>query len=97
MDINVKVMGAAKAKAQFLTLLNEVEEKRESVIITKNGRPVARVVPMPLMSEDPIFGFYKGNLEIVGDVISPVYADEEWEEFETRSLVQLGGGLLKES
>ena len=97
MEINVRAVGAAKAKAQFLALLDEVEEKREHVIITKNGRPVARMMPMPLMSEDPIFGFYQGNLEIVGDVISPIYTDEEWDEFETRSLLQLGGGLLKES
>lgn len=97
MDVHVRAVGAAKAKAQLLALLDEVEDKREPVIITKSGRPVARIVPMPLQSEDPIFGFYQGKLEIVGDVISPIYTDEEWDEFETRTLMQLGGGLLKES
>jgi prevent-host-death family protein len=86
----MKTMGAAKAKTQFLSLLDEVEAKREPVVVTKNGRPVARVMPMPLAAEDPIFGFYRGKLDIVGDVISPVYSDEEYEEFFERSAGQLG-------
>ena len=97
MQANVRSVGAAKAKSIFLSLLNEVEEKREPVIITKNGRPVARIIPMPLMEDDPIFGFFKGKLEIVGDVISSVYTDEEWDEFEARSLMQLTGDPLQES
>jgi hypothetical protein len=52
---------------------------------------VARVVPMPLVAEDPIFGFYKGRLEIGGDIVSPIYSDDEWEEFFERSAAQLIG------
>lgn len=97
MDVNLRAMGAAKAKAQFLSLLDEVETKREPVVITKNGRPVARIVPMPFMEDDPIFGFYKGKLNIVGDILSPMYTDEELDEFETRTVMQLTGGHLRGS
>lgn len=83
-------MAAGKFKAQCLAVLDEVEAKREPVIVTKNGRPVARMVPMPLVEEDPIFGFYRGKLDILGDVISPLYSDEEYEEFFERSAAQLG-------
>ena len=78
MEANDRVVGAAKAKAHFLALLDEVEEKREPVIITKNGRPVARMLPMPLVSDDPIFGFYQGKLEIVGDVLSRSLQTKNW-------------------
>ncbi len=77
----MRTMGAAKAKAHFLGLLDEVAAKREPVIVTKNGVPVAKVVPMPLVGEDPIFGFFKGKIDIVGDIVSPIYSDEELEEF----------------
>ena len=77
----MREMGAAMAKTQFLSLLDEVEAKREPVQVTKNGRPVARLVPLPLTGEDPIFGFFKGKLNIVGDVMSPIYSDEEYDQF----------------
>jgi antitoxin (DNA-binding transcriptional repressor) of toxin-antitoxin stability system len=54
-------------------LLDEVQAKREPVLVTKNGKPVAKLVPLIFRrGEDPIFGFYKGKLDIVGDVMSPV-------------------------
>ena len=85
----MKTIAAGKFKAQCLALLDEVEAKREPVVVTKNGRPVARIVPMPLVDEDPIFGFYRGKLDITGDVMSPVHSDEEYEEFFERSAAQL--------
>ena len=84
----MKVVAAGKFNAQCLGLLDEVEAKRAGVVVTKNGRPVARVMPMPLVNEDPIFGFYKGKLDISGDIISPIYSDDELEEFFERSAAQ---------
>jgi prevent-host-death family protein len=86
----VRTIPAGRFKATCLALLDEVESKREPVVVTKKGRPVARIMPMPLESRDPIFGFYRGKLDIVGDVISPLYSDEENEEFFERSARQLG-------
>lgn len=85
----MKTMPAGEFKAKCLGVLDEVEAKREPVVVTKNGRPVARMVPMPLSGQDPIFGFYRGHLEFPGDVISPIYSDEEWDEFFERSAAQL--------
>ncbi len=85
----MRTMGAAKAKAQFLGLLDEVAARREPVVVTKNGVPVAKMVPMPLETEDPIFGFLKGKMEIVGDILSPTHTDEEYEEFFNRSAAQI--------
>lgn len=84
----MKTIGAGKFKATCLALLDEVESKREPIVVTKNGRPVAQLVPMRLEGQDPIFGFYRGNLDIQGDVISPLYSDEELDEFFERSAAQ---------
>lgn len=85
----MRTIAAAKFKATCLSILDEVQEKREVVTVTKNGRPVARLVPLPLdPDQDPIFGFYRGKLEIVGDLIAPVYSDEEYEQFYKNSAAQ---------
>jgi len=42
---------ASQFKARCLRLLDEVAESGESLVITKHGRPVARVVP-PLRQAD---------------------------------------------
>jgi prevent-host-death family protein len=85
----MKTMAAGKFKATCLAVMDEVQAKREPVVITKNGKPVAKLVPITEGERDPLFGFYKGNLEIPGDVISPIYSDAELEAFFERSLEQL--------
>lgn len=78
------LIAAAKAKADFLGLLRDVENKRQCFTVTKNGRPVARLVPLELQEEDPLAVFrYPGLQILVSDeeLIEPVYSDEEYEEF----------------
>jgi prevent-host-death family protein len=75
----MRTMAAGKFKATCLAVMDEVQTKREPVILTKNGKPVAQLVPMPLEEPDPIFGFYKGKLEIVGDIMSPAFDADEWD------------------
>ena len=85
----MRTMAAGKFKATCLAVMDEVQAKREPVVITKNGKPVAKLVPILTEERDPIFGFYKGKLEIHGDVVSPIYSDEENEAFLQRSMEQL--------
>ena len=85
----MRMMAAGKFKAQCLAVMDEVQAKREPITVTKNGRPVAQLVPMPIEGKDPIFGFYKGNLKIVGDIMAPIYTEKEHEDFFERSAVQL--------
>jgi antitoxin (DNA-binding transcriptional repressor) of toxin-antitoxin stability system len=60
--------------------MDEVQKKREPVVVTKNGRPVVKLVPIAEKEqEDPIFGFYKGKLEILGDIVSPAVAHKDWD------------------
>jgi prevent-host-death family protein len=41
-----KTMTATRFKSQCLALLDEVAETGESLVVTKHGRPVARVAPV---------------------------------------------------
>ncbi|MDE1162792.1 MAG: type II toxin-antitoxin system Phd/YefM family antitoxin [Acidobacteriaceae bacterium] len=85
----MKTLGAAAAKTHFLALLDEVEQKRTPIIVTKKGRPVAKMIPMPQQGKDPIFGFYKGKIKILGDILKPRFSDEEIEEFAKREASHL--------
>jgi antitoxin (DNA-binding transcriptional repressor) of toxin-antitoxin stability system len=58
--------------------MDEVNSSREPVTITKKGRAVAKLVPADAAPKD-IFGFLKGRVEIVGDILAPVVPPEEWE------------------
>lgn len=62
---------ASKAKTHLLELLNTVDQKRESVIITKRGRPVAKLVPIEQSEPRCIFGWMKGSVKITGDIVGP--------------------------
>jgi antitoxin (DNA-binding transcriptional repressor) of toxin-antitoxin stability system len=59
-----------------LAVVDEVQSKRESVLVTKRGKPVAKLVPVEKNLDD-IFNFMKGKGSIVGDVVSPAFSPEE--------------------
>jgi prevent-host-death family protein len=70
-------IGATAFKAKCLQLLDEISEhKRDSIVITKRGRPVARLCPID-HAGGPIYGALKGLAKIHGDLTEPLDAD--WE------------------
>ena len=73
----MKNIPAGVFKTNCLALMDEVKTKRETLVITKHGQPVAKLVPVDV-AEDDIFGFYKGKGTIVGDVVAPVLSPKEW-------------------
>jgi prevent-host-death family protein len=74
---SVKTMAAGAFKVHCLKVMDEVQSKRQAVLITKRGKPVAKLVPVE-SAKDDIFGFMKGKGKIVGDVVSPIISPEEW-------------------
>ena len=75
----MKTMPAGLFKVHCLKVMDEVASKREPVVITKRGKPVAKLVPLSTEKDD-IFGFMKGKgtIEIKGDIVSPILTPEEW-------------------
>jgi prevent-host-death family protein len=74
----MKTMAAGEFKAKCLKIMDRVNTTREPILITKKGRPVAKLVP-PDTASDDIFGTLEGFIEIVGDIESPVEPPEAWE------------------
>jgi len=71
-----KTMKASECKAKFLGVLDEVASKHERVIVTKNGKPVAEIVPI-VQRPKSLRGALKGSIKILGDLDEPL--DVEWE------------------
>lgn len=72
----MKTIQAGKFKAQCLALLDEVAQTHEDLIITKHGKPVAKLVPYDLEKETDSAPL-RNLATFVGDIISPI--EDEWE------------------
>lgn len=73
----MRKMAAGSFKARCLAIMDEVQAKHETVVITKHGKPVAKLVPIGA-DTDAIYNFLAGKGAVVGDVVSPAIFSEEW-------------------
>lgn len=82
----MRTMAAGEFKAKCLAVFDEVQATGEPVIVTKRGKPVARVVALeeataPKADVDTIFGFLRGLATVPEgeDFISSEFTDDEWD------------------
>lgn len=79
----MKTLSIQETIRQFPSLLMEIEQTREPVMICRNGKPIAELMPLPHRSRlqtHPIMS----RLAIRYDPIEPLEADE-WSKSERRS------------
>ena len=73
----MKSMPAGQFKARCLRVMEEVRRRRQPVVITKKGVPVAKLVPADAPTAD-VFGCMAGTAEILGDIEGPVVPIRMW-------------------
>jgi prevent-host-death family protein len=71
----MKKIAAGEFKARCLTLMEDVRSTREPLVITKRGKPVAKLVPAD-DDKDDFIGRLEGVFRVVGDIESPI---DGWE------------------
>ena len=69
-------IAAARFKSQCLALMDEVARRRKEIVITKHGRPVAKLVPVT-SGAGRLFGGMRGTGRVVGDIVAPT--GERWD------------------
>ena len=75
----MKIISISKFKAACLELLQRVYTTGNHLLITKNNKPIAMVMPPPVEKpKKSAFGCMADEIEIKGDIIKPV-AQEDWE------------------
>ena len=63
-----KTITATEFKAKCLRLLEQVSA--EGMVITKRGRPIARIMPVTGKSNTEVIGSLKGKIVVKGDLFS---------------------------
>ena len=66
MDNIAKTIQAGEFKAKCLAILDEVNETGQTLVITKHGRPVAKIIPI----EEPCS--LEGSVLFEEDLVSPI-------------------------
>jgi prevent-host-death family protein len=75
----MRKMAAGSFKIHCLAVMDEVQAKRETVLITKHGKPVAKLVPADKNADD-IYNFLAGKGTVASDIVSPAISGDDWGE-----------------
>ena len=70
-----RIIESSDFKSKCLELMDEVAETGEEIVITKNGKAIAKLTPYR-EAPDFIFGRYRDKIVIHGDIVSPM--PPEW-------------------
>ena len=62
-------------KAKCIATLNAVEQSKETVIVTRRGKPIAEIDPVAV-AQGRVLGAQQGCMTIKGDIIQSDFADE---------------------
>ena len=79
----MRTMAAGEFKAKCLAVMAEVNATGRPVLVTKRGKPLARILPLEEQagkeSPEAIFGCLRHMGTVTGDIASSEFTDEEWE------------------
>jgi prevent-host-death family protein len=68
-------------KAKCLQIIDEINKTNKGLKITRHGKPVAVIIPVPQDEPRHGFGIASGTIEIKGDITEPVIDPDDWEVF----------------
>ncbi|MHB1585601.1 MAG: type II toxin-antitoxin system Phd/YefM family antitoxin [Acidiferrobacteraceae bacterium] len=66
-------VNAAEFKSKCLKLIDQVATTREPLVITKRGKPMAKLVPIERETPTSLFGYMKNTGQILGDIVDVPY------------------------
>ena len=72
----MQTMKASEFKARCLKLMDEIQKSGDEIIITKNGKPVSKLVPYRVKAA-MLFGLHEGKIHSTGDDLFST--GETWE------------------
>jgi prevent-host-death family protein len=65
---------ASEFKAKCLALMDQVARTGETLVVTKNGKPVAELRPHRPPRARSLIGLHKGRIGLLGELVAPVGA-----------------------
>ena len=65
-------IAVSEFKARCLRLIDQMAQGRDPIVLTKRGKPVAKLVPIDDEIRSDLFGYMAGSATISGDIVSPI-------------------------
>ena len=72
-----KTVPAAEFEENVHALLEDVSERGDEVLLTKDGRAFAKLVPIHV--HRPNIESLRGSAVTLGDIVSPAFDEDEWD------------------
>jgi prevent-host-death family protein len=79
-----RTVTATEFKAKCLAFLDDVDDRRDTITVTKRGRPVAVLQPVKKKPWKSPKGLFAGKIEIVGDIVN-LDTSDLWEVVRERN------------
>jgi len=75
-----EILTISKFKATCLAVLEKVRRTGKPVLVTRRGEAIATITPPPEpQKSEQWLGMFRSTGKIVGDIITPVLDECEWE------------------
>jgi len=73
----------SKFKAKCLFILRQVKQTDQPILVTRQGEPIAQILPPPPQERpDSWLGSFRETGQILGDILSPIVSEKEWNVFQ---------------
>ena len=76
-DAMVFEVASSQVKSQWHDYLDRVSRERRVIVVTRYGRPIAKLVPYELEAAKGVFGALSGTAQVPGNIVEPI--GEPWE------------------
>lgn len=73
-------VSATEFKKRCLELIDRIQQTRETIIVTRYGKPVARLTAVQAEDRPTAWGWMRGSVVAMGDIVAPT--GETWEASE---------------
>jgi prevent-host-death family protein len=65
----MRTIKASEFKARCLSLMDDVAQSGEEIVVTKNGRPVSKMVPLKNRPREA-YGLHRGMWQLTDDLVT---------------------------
>ena len=77
MILTQETLKAGYFKTHCLELMDYVLETGKEIVITKHGHPVAKLAPLSPVEQQPLWGLFKNQIQVLGNILEPL--EEPWD------------------
>ncbi len=65
----MRTIVVSEFKAKCTAVLREAQRSGEPLLVTRRGRPLARIEPIPEKARERRLGLFRGRMRIRGDIV----------------------------